>query len=106
MKQTSETNTVKIHEMQSELDALIVPNFIGFLVFTLIPIVFAFALAFMEWDGSNAIKFVAFNNFKKMISDTFSWLPLRIPHTCQNHAAIVKACPALTDDLYLCEYLE
>ena len=116
----SEANTLKIQEMQNELDALIVairtetdakkkkkdlaridvlhknidkmrsgkkisretkrdliaysfiaPNFIGFLVFTLVPIVFAFALAFMEWDGSNAIKFVGISNFTKLFSDTF-----------------------------------
>lgn len=51
--------------------SFIAPNFIGFLVFTLVPIVFAFGLAFMEWDGSNAIQFVAFDNFKRLTSDTF-----------------------------------
>lgn len=51
--------------------SFIAPNFIGFMVFTLVPIVFAFALAFMEWDGSNAIKFVAFANFKDLFQDTF-----------------------------------
>ena len=51
--------------------SFIAPNFIGFAVFTLIPIVFAFALAFMEWDGSNAITFVGFNNFMKLPTDTF-----------------------------------
>ena len=34
--------------------SFIAPNFIGFAVFTLIPIIFAFALAFLKWDGSNA----------------------------------------------------
>ena len=51
--------------------SFIAPNFIGFAVFTLIPIVFAFALAFMEWDGSNAITFVGLDNFMKLPSDTF-----------------------------------
>ena len=36
--------------------SFIAPNFIGFCVFTLIPIIFAFALAFMKWDGSNPIQ--------------------------------------------------
>ena len=31
--------------------SFIAPNFIGFCVFTLIPIIFAFALGFMKWDG-------------------------------------------------------
>ena len=43
--------------------SFIAPNFIGFCIFTLVPIIFAFILAFAEWDGNNAIKFVAFNNF-------------------------------------------
>jgi len=51
--------------------SFIAPNFIGFMVFTLVPIVFAFALAFMEWDGSNAISFVGFGNFKDLFQDTF-----------------------------------
>lgn len=51
--------------------SFIAPNFIGFCVFTLIPIVFAFALAFMEWDGSNPIKFIGLNNFKNMADDIF-----------------------------------
>ena len=38
--------------------SFIAPNFIGFAVFTLGPVLFAFALAFMHWDGSHAIEFV------------------------------------------------
>ncbi len=51
--------------------SFIAPNFIGFAVFTLIPIVFAFALAFMKWDGSNEITFVGFENFLRLPTDTF-----------------------------------
>lgn len=51
--------------------SFIAPNFIGFCVFTLIPIVFAFALAFMNWDGSNPIKWAGFSNFIKLKDDVF-----------------------------------
>ncbi len=51
--------------------SFIAPNFIGFAVFTLIPIVFAFLLAFMEWDGSNAIEWVGLSNFTRLFSDNF-----------------------------------
>lgn len=51
--------------------SFILPNFIGFAVFTLIPVIFAFALAFMKWDGSNAVTFAGFDNFKRLTSDTF-----------------------------------
>lgn len=51
--------------------SFIAPNFIGFAVFTLVPIVFAFLLAFMEWDGSNPIKWVGIDNFTKLVDDKF-----------------------------------
>lgn len=66
-------NRIISREAKRDLIAysFIAPNFIGFAVFTLIPIVFAFALAFMDWDGSNAITFVGLQNFIKLPSDTF-----------------------------------
>lgn len=49
--------------------SFIAPNFIGFAVFTLIPVVYAFVLAFMQWDGVNEMKFVGFQNFVRLFSD-------------------------------------
>lgn len=51
--------------------SFIAPNFIGFAVFTLVPIVFAFALAFLNWDGSNPITFAGLDNFKQLGNDIF-----------------------------------
>jgi multiple sugar transport system permease protein len=51
--------------------SFIAPNFIGFCVFTLIPIVFAFSLAFLKWDGSNPIEFAGITNFTRLFDDTF-----------------------------------
>lgn len=51
--------------------SFIAPNFIGFCVFTLIPIVFAFALAFMNWDGSNPVQWTGFSNFLRLKDDIF-----------------------------------
>lgn len=53
--------------------SFIAPNFIGFAVFTLIPIICAFALGFLEWDGSNPIQFAGFANFARLGKDTFFW---------------------------------
>lgn len=66
-------NRIISREMKRDLVAysFIAPNFIGFAVFTLIPIVFAFALAFMKWDGSNAIEFAGVSNFIRLKDDTF-----------------------------------
>ncbi len=49
--------------------SFIAPNFIGFAVFTLVPIVFAFALAFLNWDGSNPITFAGLDNFRYLAHD-------------------------------------
>jgi multiple sugar transport system permease protein len=49
--------------------SFIAPNFLGFLVFTLGPIIFAFALAFMHWDGSNPIRFAGLANFWRLFRD-------------------------------------
>ncbi len=65
--------------MKRELIAysFIAPNFIGFAIFTLIPVVLAFGLAFMNWDGSNPITFAGLDNFKKLVTDTFFLSALR-----------------------------
>ncbi len=49
--------------------SFIAPNFIGFVVFTLGPIIFAFILAFMHWDGNNPIEFAGLDNFWKLFRD-------------------------------------
>src|SRR5688500_20366450 len=49
--------------------SFIAPNFIGFAVFTLGPIAFAFALAFLHWDGSNPIVFAGLDNFARLATD-------------------------------------
>lgn len=72
-------NRVISREAKRDLVAysFIAPNFIGFAVFTLIPIVFAFALAFMKWDGSNEITFAGVSNFVRLADDTFFIAALR-----------------------------
>lgn len=72
-------NRILSREAKRDLVAysFIAPNFIGFAVFTLIPIVFAFALAFMKWDGNNAIEFVAFDNIIRLFQDTFFFAALK-----------------------------
>lgn len=49
--------------------SFIAPNFIGFAVFTLGPILFAFVLAFLHWDGSNPITFAGLDNFWRLFHD-------------------------------------
>ncbi|MDV4149797.1 sugar ABC transporter permease [Clostridium sp. AL.422] len=50
--------------------SFILPNFIGFAIFTLIPVIFAFVLSFLNWDGSNPISFAGLDNFKRLFTDS------------------------------------
>lgn len=61
------TSDVKSHLIAY---SFIAPNFIGFAIFTLIPMIFAFALGFMSWDGNNPISFVGLQNFMKLFEDS------------------------------------
>ncbi len=49
--------------------SFILPNFIGFFIFILIPVAFSFVLSFMQWDGFTAMNFVGLENFVKLFHD-------------------------------------
>ena len=63
--------TARKKEIRKTLVAysFIAPNFLGFGIFTLGPIIFAFILAFLNWDGSNQITFAGLNNFINLFDD-------------------------------------
>ena len=48
----------------------ILPNFIGFAMFTLIPVMWSFGLAFMEWNAFGSPRFVGMDNFTRMVNDS------------------------------------
>lgn len=80
MKQSDEAiKKRKARERKRTLVAysFIAPNFIGFAVFTLVPIICAFALAFLHWDGNNPIRFAGLNNFAKLGRDDLFWASLK-----------------------------
>ena len=70
MKEKKRKRITKATKRDLVAFSFIAPNFIGFCVFTLGPILFAFVLAFLKWDGNNPIEFVALDNFKRMLVDT------------------------------------
>lgn len=76
---TSEKRKILSRQTKRNLVAysFIAPNFIGFCVFTLIPMAFAFALGFMKWDGSNPVQFEGLGNFTRIFQDTFFKAALR-----------------------------
>ena len=57
--------------------SFIAPNFIGFAVFTLVPLVFALVLSFLRWDGANRITFAGLENFIRLAKDDRFWLAMR-----------------------------
>lgn len=71
MTQTRRTKGMSARERKRALVAysFIAPNFIGFAVFTLGPIILAFIMAFTEWDGSNPMKFIGIGNFSSLFAN-------------------------------------
>lgn len=65
--------TPKIRKRRNNLIAysFIAPNFIGFAIFTLVPIVMAVTLSFMKWNGSGvqAPRFVGLDNYTHLLRD-------------------------------------
>lgn len=49
--------------------SFILPNFIGFFIFVLIPVVFSLMLSFSKWDGFNPMEFAGLSNFKSIFKD-------------------------------------
>lgn len=79
MEITSKSKTANKLKRKNTLTALsfIAPNFIGFFLFTLVPVVFSLILAFMEWDSFSSPEFVGMKNFSKMLGDDTFWISLK-----------------------------
>ena len=59
--------------------SFIAPNFIGFCIFTLVPMIFAIGLSFCNWDGVHPVEFTGISNFVALLSDkTFKAAFVRI----------------------------
>lgn len=50
--------------------SFILPNFLGFALLTLVPLLGAFGLAFMEWDGFTDPEFAGLSNFARLFRDS------------------------------------
>ena len=73
MKQKKKVYTAQKRKIHDHLVAysFIAPNFIGFSIFTLVPILFSLVLSFMKWDGgsTNPIEFIGMANYRRLIAD-------------------------------------
>lgn len=57
--------------------SFILPNFLGFALLTLVPMVGALALSFMEWDSYNPPEWVGLDNFERFLNDESTLIALR-----------------------------
>jgi multiple sugar transport system permease protein len=55
----------------------LLPSGIGFLIFTLIPVVWGLLLAFVKYDGFNAMQFVGIANFINLFRDNYFYISLK-----------------------------
>jgi len=51
----------------------LLPNIIGFLIFTFIPVIWGLLLSFTDYDGFSTINFVGLDNFAKLFKDDYFW---------------------------------
>lgn len=49
--------------------SFILPNLLGFAIFTLIPMISSLGLAFMNWDGANVVTWAGLSNFIQLLHD-------------------------------------
>jgi len=70
--------------------AFILPNFLGFLIITMVPLAFSLVLSFLSWDGANPVQYVGLENFKELAGDrtfrrafvnTFTYTAATVPLT-------------------------
>lgn len=57
--------------------SMILPNFIGFFIFMLIPIIATIGLGFTEWDLVNDPRWVGLDNYKHLFKDRIFWLSFK-----------------------------
>jgi ABC-type sugar transport system permease subunit len=57
--------------------SFLLPNFLGFALLTLVPMVFGLALSFMDWSPwSDDPEWVGFENFERMLGNSTFWIAL------------------------------
>jgi multiple sugar transport system permease protein/alpha-1,4-digalacturonate transport system permease protein len=64
--------------------SFILPNLIGFVAITLVPVIAVFTLSFASWDGYNPPKWIGLKNFHRLFQDDATMTALRntLYYTC------------------------
>lgn len=72
--------------------SFLAPNFLGFIIFTFVPVLFSIILSFMNWNGGANITSAGFDNFKLIFKDfsfTKSYLGISLRNTVYYTVATV-----------------
>lgn len=77
LKSERRKEPISPYKRQDILTAItfLLPNFLGFVCFTLFPLAFGFVLLFLQWDVVTPPRFIGLQNLKEMFTaDPLSWL--------------------------------
>ena len=73
--------------------SFILPHFLGFAGFTLIPVLATFGLAFMKWNSYNPPEWVGLDNFRRMLRSENFWTALQNTFVYGlGHVPLTMAC--------------
>lgn len=75
--------------------SFLAPNFLGFIIFTMIPVIFSIILAFLNWSGGSSITWAGLDNFRAIFKD-FSFLKSNLGIALYNTVGYTLATVPLT----------
>lgn len=75
--------------------SFLAPNFLGFIIFTLVPVVFSIVLAFLNWSGGSSITWAGLDNFRFIFKD-FSFTKSNLGIALKNTVTYTIATVPLT----------
>ena len=75
--------------------SFLAPNFLGFILFTLVPVIFSIGLSFMNWGGGASITWAGLDNFRFIFKD-FSFTKSNLGISLRNNMYYTLATVPLT----------
>ena len=76
-KAIAKKNSAIIWRNRRNAYLFLLPNFVGFVVFTMIPVVTALIYSFTNYDGNSQMSFVGFRNYIKLFNDSSFLISLK-----------------------------
>lgn len=73
----------------------ILPAFIQYLLFVIVPFIYTFIISFFRWDGMSEPGFIGFENYLELINDKVFWSSIKVSLTYMLGTTIVVIIMAL-----------